>query len=162
MNSKIVLISIFIIFFALVNNIEAQHHHEGVNQRGNHVMGFDHAKTTHHFYLTQNGGTIQVQANDPKDRVSQNQIREHLKIVSERFTDGDFSMPMMIHAQTPPGIPIMKKLKAEIKYSFEEIEKGGLVRIATDNPKALRAIHNFLKFQIKDHQTGDSGQIEKP
>ncbi len=26
-------------------------HHQGVDQRGDHVMGFSHEKTTHHFLL---------------------------------------------------------------------------------------------------------------
>ncbi len=28
----------------------------GVPERGDHVMGFDHTKTTHHFRLTPSGG----------------------------------------------------------------------------------------------------------
>ena len=31
-------------------------HHAAVNERGDHVMGFDHEKTTHHFRLTKSGG----------------------------------------------------------------------------------------------------------
>ena len=42
-------------------------HHAAVNERGDHVMGFDHEKTTHHFRLTKSGGVIEVSANDPKD-----------------------------------------------------------------------------------------------
>jgi TusA-related sulfurtransferase len=67
---------------------------------------------------------------------------------------------MLIHAQTPPGMPEMQSLKVEIKYEFEELERGGRVRISTNNPGAVKAIHEFLRFQIKDHQTGDSGEIE--
>jgi len=32
---------------------------------------------------------------------------------------------------------------------------GGKVRISTRNHDALNAIHDFLTFQIEDHQTGD-------
>jgi hypothetical protein len=31
--------------------------------------------------------------------------------------------------------------------------------MTTANPKALRAIHQFLAFQIKDHRTGDSAAV---
>jgi len=31
--------------------------------------------------------------------------------------------------------------------------------IETANPKALKAIHEFLRFQIAEHQTGDSTEI---
>jgi hypothetical protein len=68
---------------------------------------------------------------------------------------------MLIHAQTPPGAPVMKRLKAAIQYQFENTERGGRVRIATRNAAARAAIHEFLRFQIADHRTGDSGKVEQ-
>ena len=135
-------------------------HRDGVNRRGDQVMGFSHAKTTHHFLLKTDGGAIQVEANDAGDIASRDQIRQHLKHIAKKFAAGDFAAPMFIHAQTPPGAPVMQSLKAEIKYEFEELERGGRVRISTAIPEAIKAIHEFLRFQIKDHQTGDSGEIE--
>lgn len=135
-------------------------HHDGVNRRGDAAMGFSHAKTTHHFLLKSGGGVIQVEANDANDVASRDQIRRHLKHIAEKFSEGDFAAPMLVHAQTPPGVSAMQKLKAEIKYQFEELERGGLVRISTNEPEAVKAIHEFLRFQIKDHQTGDSGKVE--
>ena len=55
----------------------------------------------------------------------------------------------------PSGVPEMDKLKDEIQYRYEETEKGARVRISTQNKEALAAIHEFLKFQIAEHQTGD-------
>ena len=133
-------------------------HHADVNKRGDQVMGFDHLKTTHHFLLRPDGGVIQVEANDPKDTDSRDQIRQHLAHIVQLFANGDFTAPMLIHAQTPPGVPVMKRLKADIKYRFEETARGGRVRITTSNPDALAATHEFLRFQIKDHNTGDSGE----
>jgi hypothetical protein len=49
----------------------------------------------------------------------------------------------------------MKKLKTLIDYSWEETERGGRVVISTHSREGLEAIHRFLRFQIKDHQTGD-------
>jgi hypothetical protein len=66
---------------------------------------------------------------------------------------------MFVHDQTPPGVPAMKESRAEILYSFEPLPTGGRVRIKTTNPDALKAIHDFLRFQIKDHQTGDTTDI---
>ncbi len=137
-------------------------HHSGVNQRGDQVMGFGHDKTTHHFILKSNGGAIEVEANDSNDAVSRDQIRTHLKHISQKFAAGDFTAPMLIHVQTPPGVPVMKRLKGEIKYQYEETDRGARVLIATSNAKALAAIHDFLRFQISDHKTGDSMEIEKP
>ena len=143
---------------------KADHNHDnhldGVNRRGDAVMGFSHAKTTHHFLLKPDGGVIQVESNDANDIASRDQIRRHLKHIAKKFSEGDFAAPMLIHAQTPPGVPVMQSLKAEIKYEFEELERGGRVRISTNDSGAVKAIHEFLRFQIKDHQTGDSGEIE--
>ena len=49
----------------------------------------------------------------------------------------------------------MKRLKKEIRYQFEDIDRGARVRITTASPQAIKAIHQFLRFQITDHQTGD-------
>ena len=135
--------------------------HDQMNERGDHVMGFDHTKTTHHFLLQESGGSIQVTANNSDDVESSEQIRMHLKHIATMFAEGNFNAPILIHDQTPPGVPVMQELKGEITYNFEEIDRGAAVRISTKNPKALKAIHDFLRFQIKEHKTGDSLDIGK-
>lgn len=132
-----------------------------MNKRGDHIMGFDHTKTTHHFRLQESGGSIEVTANSSDDVESKDQIRMHLGHIAKMFAEGDFNAPMLIHDQIPPGVPVMQELKGEIKYNFEEIERGAAVRISTKNPTALKAIHDFLRFQIKEHKTGDSMDISK-
>jgi len=129
---------------------------EEMNKRGDHVMGFDHTKTTHHFLLKEWGGSIEVTANNSGDVESSEQIRMHLKHIAKMFAEGNFNAPMLIHDQTPPGVPVMQELKGEIEYNYEEIDRGAAVRISTKNPTALKAIHDFLRFQIKEHKTGDS------
>lgn len=131
---------------------------EQMNKRGDHVMGFDHTKTTHHFLLQESGGSIEITANSADDVESTKQIRMHLKHIAMMFAEGNFEAPMLIHDQTPPGVPVLRELKDEIKYSFEEIDRGAAVRISTKNPNALKAIHDFLRFQIKEHKTGDATQ----
>jgi hypothetical protein len=132
---------------------------KGMSERGDKGMGFSQEKTTHHFYLTKTGGIIQVEVNDQKDTVSRDQIRQHLKHIAMMFTEGDFDIPMFVHDQVPPGVPVMKQLKAEIKYEYEETERGARVRISTSNKEALSAINEFLSFQIKEHQTGDTLEV---
>lgn len=136
-------------------------HHDQVDQRGDQAMGFSHAKTTHHFRLKMDGGIIEVSANDADDHASRDQIRRHLNHIAQKFSGGDFSAPMFIHGQTPPGIETMKRLKSEIKYKYEEIEHGAQVRISSENAEAVKAIHEFLRFQIQDHRTGDTVEVEK-
>lgn len=130
-----------------------------MNNRGDHVMGFSQEKTTHHFRLYTDGGSIEVEANDPQDVATRDQIQMHLSHIARMFAEGNFRAPMLIHDQVPPGVPILQRLKSAISYQFEKTDKGGRVRITTINPDALRAVHEFLRFQISDHRTGDSPVI---
>jgi hypothetical protein len=61
----------------------------------------------------------------------------------------------MTHAEVPPGVETMKRLARRIRYAFEATPRGGLVRIATDDAAARRAVHEFLRYQIAEHATGD-------
>jgi hypothetical protein len=135
-------------------------HHAGVDQRGDHVMGFSHDKTTHHFRLYKDGGAIEVTANDSKDTASRDQVRMHLAHIAKMFAGGDFNAPMLIHDRVPPGVPALERLKAEVKYEYRQSARGGTVRITTRNPEALAALHEFLKFQIEDHRTGDAVEVK--
>ena len=130
-----------------------------MNKRGDRVMGFDHTKTTHHFRLLPDGGAIEITANTAADTASCDEIRMHLGHIAKMFADGNFKAPMLIHDQTPLGVPVMQKLKNEINYRFEETERGATVRISTKDAEALQAIYEFLRFQIKEHKTGDSLEV---
>ncbi len=76
-------------------------------------------------------------------------------MVARSFAAGDFALPMLIHAQVPPGVEVMKKVKTAIHYDYSPSERGGVVRISTRDAAALAAVHAFLRFQIEDHGTGD-------
>ena len=131
-------------------------HSQGtIDSRGNEAMGFDQAKTTHHFVTRKDGGAVRVIAKDAKDKVSVAQIRSHLQEVAKMFAAGDFEKPEFIHAKNPPGADTMRKLKSEIRYDYQEIPSGAEVLLLSRNPKAVKAIHDFLVMQITDHKTGD-------
>ncbi len=125
-------------------------------------MGFSHETTTHHFRLYQSGGAIEVSANDPKDLNSRDQIRMHLSHIVMMFSQGDFNVPMFIHDKKPSGVSTMSKLRDQIHYQLEETPQGARIEIVSKNKEALQAIHDFLRFQISDHKTGDSVDISKP
>ena len=129
----------------------------GVVQRGesHEGMGFSQATTTHHFYLTHSGGIIQVTAKDPTNTQQTATVQMHLKHIVGMFSEGDFSIPHFVHDTNPPGAATMKRLRSSIRYTSETIDDGGRIKIETASPEALAAIHDFLRFQIKDHETGD-------
>jgi TusA-related sulfurtransferase len=134
-------------------------HHAAVNERGDHVMGFDHEKTTHHFRLTKSGGVIEVSANDPKDTESRDAIRQHMGHIVKMFSEGDFNAPMLIHGQVPPGVAEMKTRLKLISWKPVNTPSGASIVITSKDPAAIAAIHKFLVFQIEDHQTGDSKTV---
>jgi hypothetical protein len=68
---------------------------------------------------------------------------------------------MFIHATNPPGAAAMAELRDQIRYQYQETDSGARVRIRTANSRAVKAIHDFLRFQISDHQTGDSPNISE-
>jgi hypothetical protein len=137
------------------------HHsdHEAMTSRGEQGMGFSQTTTTHHFLLKPNGGFIAVTANDKKDAVTREQIREHLSHITNAFAQGEFDIPMFVHNQTPPGVPEMKRLSKKIRYQFHETDQGGDVEVTSTSAEAIRAIHDFLLFQIREHKTGDPTTI---
>lgn len=133
---------------------------QGMNERGDQAMGFSHMKATHHFRLMRDGGSIEIEANNSQDTATRDQIRMHLSHIAQMFSEGNFDAPMFIHDQTPPGVPVMQRLKSEIKYEFEKTARGGRVRVTTNNAEVLAAIYEFLRFQIKEHETGDALEVK--
>jgi site-specific recombinase XerD len=137
---------IFTLMFFFQMNCSMEH-------RGDAVMGFSHETTTHAFKLSDDGGAIEVVANDPKDAKSIEAIRAHLREIAKAFAKGDFSKPKAIHEELPDGAAEMRELRDAIKYDYAAMERGGRVRITTSDAKALDAVHRFLKFQVREHHT---------
>jgi len=130
-------------------------HHSNVEKHSDQAMGFPHDKTTHHFRILPGGGAIEITANDASDKTDMSAIRGHLSQTADLFSKGEFSAPMFIHSGIPPGVTTMKLLKEKIRYRYEEVSSGGRVSIESDDRLAVAAIHDFIRFQISEHQTGD-------
>jgi hypothetical protein len=135
--------------------MHAAHTASEVDRRGDQVMGFAHSATTHHFRLARDGGAIEIAANDAADAASVAAIRGHLTAVAEAFGRGDFAMPEAIHGELPPGAETLAARRAELDYRYEETAAGARVRILARTPESLAAVHEFLRFQITEHHTGD-------
>jgi hypothetical protein len=157
-----VLAACFLVMPALAADDCPEHsaHAAKVDAKGDQAMGFSHEKTAHHFVLTSKGGMIIATTDDPKDTKSRTAIVGHFRHIAAAFKKGNFDMPMFIHDRIPPGVPEMKRLAAQIDYRVEETDTGGRVVITTADSTAVAAIHDFLRFQIDDHRTGDSPAIQ--
>jgi hypothetical protein len=146
--------------FASRQTAPAQDPHAQLNQRGAHVMGFDQEKTAHHFLLYEDGGAIDVSVKDKSDTTNRDAIRSHLPHIAQMFQQGDFEAPMLVHdSKNVPGIATLARLKDRVTYRFTDTPTGGRVDVVTTDAEAVKAVHEFLRFQIKDHKTGDDGQV---
>jgi hypothetical protein len=108
-------------------------HQADVEKHGDRAMGFPHDETT--------------------------AIRSHLEHIVRLFSHADFSIPIFVHDQVPPGIPVMKEKRDQISYSLEEISGCARLSIQTRNGEAVKAVHDFLRFPIEDHHTGDATDV---
>lgn len=133
----------------------ASDHQAAVDLRHEHASGVAHADSVHHFVLVPQGGRISLEVADGADIAGRDGIRAHLRQVAREFRQGHFGLPMMVHGRTPPGVEVMRRLKEAIRYRYEPTDRGGRVVITTENREARTAIHDFLRFQIEDHRTGD-------
>jgi hypothetical protein len=149
-------------FLAAAPAAARQEHHASADQRASSVMGFDQERTTHHFVLFADGGAIDVGVKDPTDTKNRDAIRSHLPHIAQMFRDGDFDAPMLVHdSGNVPGTKVMAERKSAIRYRYAETPNGGRVNIVTTDPRAVEAVHAFLKFQIAEHKTGDPTTVQR-
>lgn len=131
------------------------HHADEVKRRGALAMGFDQETTAHHFRITDDGGVIEVEVKNATDATGRSQVRAHLKQIAQEFARGDFDKPHATHGEMPPGVRTMERRKRAINYEYEDTDKGGRIIITTSDSKARHAVHEFLRYQIREHKTGD-------
>ena len=120
-----------------------------------------HETTRHTFRVLENGGAIELRAKDPAAGETVDAVRAHLREIAAQFSRNDFSTPAFVHGRQPAGIADMQRLHASIAFRYEDVERGGRVRITTSDRDALSAIHDFMKFQIIEHRTGDSPKVDR-
>lgn len=134
---------------------------KALKKRGAEAMGFDQEATTHHFKLTQDGGAIEVTVNRGADSAVVAEVRNHLRSIASEFAGGNFDKPFQTHGEVPPGVSVMQKSNRAISYRYEELPVGGAVRIETKDARALDAVHEFLRYQITEHRTGDPLEVKR-
>jgi hypothetical protein len=125
------------------------------------TFGMGHESSHHNFRLFKDGGAIELRTNDPNDTAMIDVIRKHLREINASFVKSDFSTPGFVHGHAPDGVAEMKRLSRQIRYRYEDVDSGGRIRMIATDPKALAAIHDFMKFQVTEHRTDDAGQVEE-
>ena len=123
-----------------------------MQRRGQQVMGTDQYTSSHRFDDLPDGGRIELQ-HDSADPTGAAQIRRHFADIAGKFADGVFDAPGLVHAQDVPGTRVMAAKRALISYSVEVMPRGAALRIMSQDPEAVTAIHRFLEFQRREHRT---------
>ena len=131
-------------------------HFEGVQHRGNVAMGVDQYTSTHVFSSLPDGGRIELQR-DTVDSAGRATILAHMVEIAAAFRAGDFRVPGFVHAQDVPGTAGMAARRERISYVVESLPRGGALRLRTDDSSAVRAVHEFLAFQRRDHHAHGAG-----
>jgi hypothetical protein len=128
-----------------------------LQRRGEAAMGVNQYTSSHVFEALPDGGRIvlQRQSDDSSGTAT---IRAHMSTIAEQFRRGDFAIPGLVHAQDVPGTEVMAARRAQISYRADTLPRGGQVRITTDDPVALTAVHEFLAFQRREHHAAGHGQ----
>ena len=148
---------VYVVAALLLAGASGAQDHGALEHRGASVMGFDQGQTVHHFSLFRDGGAIDVVVKDPGDTKNLDAIRAHLPHIAVMFGEGDFDAPMVVHdSKNVPGTAVMATRKRHIRYDYVQIPNGGRVNIVTTDREAVEAVHEFLRFQIHEHTTGDS------
>jgi len=125
------------------------------------AMGVDPEKIVHHFYLLKNGGAIEISAKDDKDADVIAAIQRHIAVQAKAFEKGNFDTPTLVHEKQPEGVPVIRKLRKEITFEVVPTDAGAALRMLSVNSQARQAIHDFLRFQIEEHKTGDPTTVEQ-
>jgi hypothetical protein len=132
-----------------------------LKKRGAAAMGFDQDATTHHFKLTPAGGAIEVTVNKATDSTVVADVRGHLRSIAGELAGGNFDKPFQTHGEVLPGVSVMQRSSRAISYRYEDLPLGGTVRIETKDVRALEAVHDFLRYQITEHRTGDPLEVKR-
>ncbi len=116
------------------------------------AMGVDQYASAHMFDDLPDGGRIELQDTAGDDSAIAT-IRAHMQEIATAFAAGDFSTPGFVHGMDEvPGTRVMAEMRDVIRYDYAPLPRGGAVRITTNDPDALQAIHEFLAFQRMDHR----------
>ncbi|MGH7578195.1 MAG: hypothetical protein ACREM1_24150 [Longimicrobiales bacterium] len=124
-----------------------------MQERGRQAMGVDQHTSTHVFDALPDGGRIELQR-DVDDAHGVERIRQHLQAIVRAFGGGDFGTPAFVHIESVPGASVMAEKRDAITYTYGALPRGGEVRITTEDPGAIEAIHEFLAFQREAHRAG--------
>jgi hypothetical protein len=121
-----------------------------VARAGSAVMPFDLDATTHIFEKTERGGlqTVLADMDDPEQVAL---IRAHVAEEAERFSQGDFHDPAMVHGSDMAGLHALVMGHERLTVAYREVEHGAEIAYESSDPALVVAIHHWFDAQLEDH-----------
>ncbi len=116
-------------------------------------MGVNQYTSTHIFEPLADGGRIELQRN-ASDTAGAAQIRRHMRTIAAQFAAGNFRLPGFVHDRDVPGTAVMALRRSSVRYTVDSLPWGAALRLRSQDPTAVAAIHEFLAFQRQDHHAG--------
>lgn len=126
-----------------------------VAEAGSTVMPFDLERTTHIFERLEDGG-LQTVLSDDGDGQQIALIRTHLAEEAQRFAEGDFHDPAMIHGDDMAGLHELVVGHDQMTVTYRDVEHGAEILYESQDPGLVVAIHAWFDAQLQDH--GDHAQ----
>lgn len=136
---------------ASILTVSAQTRQEHVHQMAHSVMPFDISKTVHIFKMTESGGIQRVIAKDTNATDQIALIQQHLRHEAEKFQQGDYADPAMLHGADMPGLKELRAGASRIKVSYAALPAGGQITFETTDLHLLTALHRWFGAQLSEH-----------
>ncbi len=128
---------------------------DDLNTRFSKALGTDANKIVQHYYLVKNGGVIEFTAKDPNDTAAISALQKYMDVQKDLLEKGKNDDDADVHGRVPDGVPGLKRLRNEITFFAVKTDNGAVLRMFSVNDQARQAIQEFMKFQIREHKTGD-------
>ncbi|MFN2137521.1 MAG: c-type cytochrome [Candidatus Promineifilaceae bacterium] len=148
--SIILLLLTVLIWVAVGCDSPVPNRQEQIAESGSAVMPFDLQRTTHIFQKLDTGGVQQV-VSDDGDAEQVALIRDHLAGEAERFRQGDFQDPALIHGEDMAGLRELAEGADRLTIQYNHLENGGQIVFATEDGELVTALHAWFDQQVADH-----------
>lgn len=70
---------------------------------------------------------------------------------AERFGEGDFRYPAMIHGEEMAGLHALMLGAERITITYDEVPDGAPILYTTDDTALVSALHAWFAAQLADH-----------
>ena len=125
---------------------------------------YDRHRVVHHFYLYPDGGIMTLAVADPSDTETRKAVRAYVQRVSQLMVGGNLAR---LREQFGEGVPGLDRIaeararKATLTVRSSAPDEGSHIIFTTADPQVLQGLHEFLRFQINDLNTGDSPDVRE-